>query len=134
VFCRKINYTEIRKQKSNVTSKCCKCRSRSAMQAFTVFLVSDATRRRVPVPLKGFSRRDTGRRRIDKCTPNSFWCCTMHDFKLSGRLISTQFSRANSHVSYLKINKLASKNKVPGSVLQRTLVALVRETSLRFGC
>jgi hypothetical protein len=46
LFVKKINYTEIRKQKTTFI-KCCKCLPRSAMHAFNLFLVFDATRWRV---------------------------------------------------------------------------------------
>jgi hypothetical protein len=75
-ICQKINYIEIRKQKKSFI-KCCECPPRSAIHAFTLFLVFDGTRWRVPVSRKRFTRRDTvdlfGTGESGNVSLNSFW-------------------------------------------------------------
>jgi hypothetical protein len=84
-----------------------KCPPRSAMHAFNLFPMFDATRWRVPVSWKRFTRprycRFVWNRRIGKCIPKT----------RPGKL---------------------SKNEMPGSVRQWTLVALVKKTSLHLDC
>jgi hypothetical protein len=76
------------------------------MHAFTLFLMFDVTRWRVPVSRKRFTRRDIvdlfGTGESENVSPNS-----------SGKL---------------------SKNEMPGNVRQWTFVALVKNTSLHFDC
>jgi hypothetical protein len=55
-YLSELNYNEIRKQKTML--KCWKCPPRSAMHAITIFLMFDATRWRVSVSRKRFTRRD----------------------------------------------------------------------------
>jgi hypothetical protein len=93
-------------QKKKRYIKCWKCPLRSAMHAFTLFLMLDANRWRVPVSRKRFTRRD---------------------------IVDLFGTGESGNVSLTHSGKL-SKNEMPGSVRQWTLFALVKKTSLPFDC
>jgi hypothetical protein len=65
------------KTKNNVIFVCWKCSPRSAIHAFTIFVVFGAIRWRVPVSRKRFTRRDTvdlfGTGESGNVSLNSFW-------------------------------------------------------------
>jgi hypothetical protein len=76
-ICQKSKLHLNRKTKAQCYIKCCKCPPRSAMHAFTLFLMFDATWWRVPVSRKRFTRRDIvglfGTVESGNVSLNSFW-------------------------------------------------------------
>jgi hypothetical protein len=87
-------------RKQKAMLQCCKCPPCSAICIHS-FLMFDATQWRVPVPWKRFTRHDN----VD--------------------LFGTQESGNVSLTHSVKLRK----NKMPGSVWQWTLIALVKKTS-----
>jgi hypothetical protein len=110
-ICQKINYIEIKKkQKKRCYIKCWKCPLHSVMHAITVFLMSDATRWRVSA------------------------CFLYHRNGSPDEILSIFLAQENQEMYPKTQSGKLSKNEMPSSVQQWTLVAFVKKTSLHIDC